>query len=215
MGVIEVRNDLFATPIGVFAVGGVGVQFSFKHEKSVPEILRSLEEDSETVEERLLRKSVNNGYLVFDYAANVDASDLPAILAKIGFAMAGAFYQRRPDAKRGKQYSTVRFTFCRPDIVNADVPEAIKDAMNSMFSGTIWRMRGYINPVCNKKGEAIPGEFKAMICFEARTPLSHDGKPVMVYDRDADGERVEGSGRPLKADRRLVMDGNRIILTTC
>ena len=199
----------------------VGLQFSFSNINVVPELLKELE--LESLEERNERKGrKSSGEMVITPTENSSLMEFLSDLEVAGYELVDAFYQPRVHPKNPRIiYHMARFLFARRE--HADPSEEFKGVRNAISAELLkiceqamWRVRAYLNPFFTAD-EEVPGYHALSINLEGRKPVFlHDGQPVVVWQKDEEGNRVGDTPLPLRPDYhlRLRIDTNVIQLVS-
>ena len=181
----------------------VTLQFSFTNPDVVPSCVKRL--SHETQEQAVARKAMPTpGQPVIQPTEDASLMRLPSALEKVGYELVDAFYKPRIDQKSGRTYHMVRFVFAHHDYVNLSdefkrVRNTIRVALDEVCIQAMWRVRSFVNPFF-KDGTQCDGQSALSLNFEARKPLFlPNGQPVVVWQRDANGEKVGEAPLPLKA----------------
>ena len=114
-----------------------------------------------------------------------------------------ALYQKRHDPKNpAKPYHMVRFVFAKKEFSKPEESfEKKKNLLEEEFlflcRTSLWRVRGFSNPYFENEKE-IEGMRAISVNAEARVPLFYpDGKPVLVRDKDANGNKIGEKSHPI------------------
>lgn len=195
----------------------ITLQFSFSNPDAIP-VMKRL--DRETQEELAERKSHSSGILVIEPTEKCSLVEFLGELETAGYEMVDAFYKERIDPKdpRGKRtYHMVRFLFAHHEFMGLSdefkkVRDNMRTALSEMCRVAMWRVRSFSNPFYNN-GKEIPDQCAVSINLEARQPLFRpDGQPIMVWQKDENGERIGDTPILLKADYCLQIMGDAICL---
>ena len=186
----------------------VALQFSFSNINIVPEILQERELD--TTADRNERKArEGSGEMVIMSTENSSLVKFLNDLEASGYELVDAFYQPRVHPKNPRiLYSMVRFLFARREYVDlSDEFRKTRDVtyaeLRKICEQAMWRVRAYLNP-CFKDNEEVPGQHALSVNLEGRKPLFlPDGQPVVVWQKDEEGNRVGDAPLPLKPDHSL------------
>ena len=198
----------------------VTLQFSFSNPDAVPQTVKRSEQ--ETPDERNERKSHSSGVMVIKPTERCSIAEFLGELEAAGYEIVDAFYKERINAKdphRERVYHMVRFLFARRELVNLSdefkkMRDNVRIALSEMCRVALWRVRVFSNPFY-KNGEEILDQRAVIINLEARKPLFHpDGQPVIVWQKDKNGERVGDAPLPLKPDYYLRIVGDIAQLVT-
>ena len=193
----------------------IRLQLSFSNKSVVPESIRWV--DKETIIECIKRKlRDSDGNVVFPSTEKCSLSKLPDGLATAKYELVDAFCQERINLKffrnrNRNTYYMVRFLFVPSKL--ADVSKSFKNEsgkiqndFEDMCHGALWRAQVFSNLFYGDGGE-ITGERVVNIALVAREPLFRsDGTPVMVWQKDENGNRVGGKPAPLKAKHFLLLN---------
>ena len=138
-------------------------------------------------------------------------------MEQVGYELVDAFYKPRIDRESGRTYHMVRFVFAHHDCVNLSdefkrVRNTIRVALDEVCISAMWRVRAFVNPFF-KNGARCDDQFALSLNFEARKPLFlPNGQPVVVWQRDASGEKVGEAPLPLKAKVAVRVQGQAVQL---
>lgn len=196
----------------------VTLQFSFSNPDAIPAGVKQREQ--ETAEERVERKSRSTGTMIMEPTKGVSLAGFLDELEATGYALADAFCKERLDAKdpSGRRtYHVVRFTFVRHEFVNISeefrkVQDAILAELQEMCHAAFWRVRMFLNPFY-QKGDEVADQRALSINMEARQPrFLPDGQPVLVWQKDGQGQRVGDAPAPIKPDHHLRLMQNAVQL---
>lgn len=195
----------------------VGMQFSFSNINIVPESLKKRE--LESLEERNERKTrEGSGEMVITLTENSSLAEFLNDLEVAGYELVDTFYQPRVHPKNPRIiYHMMRFLFARHEY--ADPSEEFKGVRNAISAELLkiceqamWRVRAYLNPFFTDN-EQIPGYHALSINLKGRKPLFlPDGQPVVVWQKDKEGNRVGDAPLSLRPDYHLRIDTNAIQL---
>lgn len=189
----------------------VFLQFSFGSAKVVPSQVRQI--DDEGLDTRVQRKIASGGEQIIPPTPVVDVSELPTALFD-QFVLVDAWRQLRLDRKhvlKGKTsnvptYHVVRFTFCRSiDVIKVNIQdeefEGVCAALMNIVGTAFWRVRAYRNPDFQH-----PGRNVVSVNMEVREPLFlPDGKPVVRWERDENGQKVGDVPKLLQPKDQLIV----------
>ena len=193
----------------------IDVQFSFSNVNVVPAILK--ERELEGLDERDERKArEGSGQLVIAPTENTSLRGFELA----GYELVDAFYQPRIHPKNPQIiYHAVRFLFARhayahPSEGFSRGRDAICEEFRGMCQQAMWRVRAYLNPYF-EGGERVQGYYTVSINLEARKPFcSSDGKPIVVWQKDEEGNRLGDAPIPIKANHNLQIVDNVVQLVT-
>jgi len=189
------------------------LQFSFSRETAVPALLwqRNPERPNE-------RKRRETGRMVVEPTPNCSLAKFVSDILGCGYELVEAFHQQRIDPKdpAGKRkYHIVRYVFVRQEYLE-EIQEGFKrlrpkilEELQETLEETMWRVRVFANPFFSD-GEEIPGQSALSVNLEVRTPLIQNGKPVTMWQKDADGNRVGSSPVPIKPEHCLRLEENSL-----
>lgn len=199
------------------SVKTVRLQFSFSNQSIVPRRLRQME--PETPKDRACRKGEGQdllaGIMFIDKFENVSLLEFVAQLEAAGYRLVDACYQRRVKDD-GSRYPMVRYMFAKPDQETGPnhwlkQPD-VRGPLRQMCEQAMWRVRGYLNRFF-ENGKEVPGAYAMSLNFEARKPLAEpSGKPVCVWQKDAEGNRVGSEPLPIKPSFVLSIQENAVLL---
>lgn len=199
----------------------VALQFRFTNSDAITSVVKRL--DQETQKEYVVRKRRSSGIMLIEPTTNRHSLVwLLADLESEGYELVDAFYQERPNNEKKDPvgmwtYHMVRFLFARREFVELSdefkkVQDVIRAELRNICESTLWCTVVYSNPFY-KDGEEIPNKRAMSINLTARTPLFRpDGQPVTVWQKDENGKRVGDAPLPLKADYRLRILENDVVL---
>lgn len=191
-------------------------QFSFSNPDIVPaSIKRRL--PKETVAGREERKRVASERpdpVMIEPIERIGLADFVGYLEVAGYELVDAVYQPRirDGAVKGfTTYNMVRFLFARHE--NAEPSsefevdrEEVRAGLQKMVTDAAWRVRAYVKPFF-KNGEPVPDRGVVSIHPEARYALVQpNGKPVVAWQKDAEGNRIGDAPVPLKPDYILRLE---------
>lgn len=186
------------------------MQFSFSNQSAVPQWL--WEKERETVEARSDRKGQPlTGTQFIAPTEQVMVSVFTDGLYELGFRLVDAFYQKRPNVKKGGFYHMVRFVFSRDPSRVAEIKEQyetlLRKSLVEIDSSAFWRVRAYKN-----ESRTEEGKFHISVNLEARTPLYRpNGDPVLARRKDEFGEAY-GEPVPLLPNGALrVVNGTIVV----
>lgn len=157
------------------------------------------------------------GEIVISPVQNCSLKEFVGELERAGYKIADALCQLRPDQKddtRKRKYCMARFIFVREEHLEELSPEfknaleKNRDFIQKMCEEANWRVRVFRNPFF-RNGEQIPDQSAVSINLEARNPLIQpNGQPVLVWQKDGQGNRIGDMPLPLKPDHYLhIKDG--------
>lgn len=183
----------------------IQLQFSFSNGKHVPTSVS--ERKQETQEESAERKARGNGVVFLEPTQMCALDKVLDDLVEQHYILVDAFTQTRFNPKAPKvPYYMVRFVFIHRDFYVADGKngdfimkrdEIIRD-FALLCKSALWRVRGFNNPFFQNDTE-VPGNRFISVNLEGRTPLFQpDGKPILVWDKDGQGNRLGNEPKPLK-----------------
>jgi len=196
------------------------LQFSFSNFKIVPRWV--WEKSFEKWEEWKERKdNEGTGKMLISPTENCSLVKFLNEIKTAGYEMVDALYQPRTDPKdnsRKRKYHMVRFIFARREYLE-ELPEEFKDARENIYNElqkmceeAMWRVRAYLNPFFQNE-EEIPEQHALSINLELRKPLIQpDGKPIVVWQKDNQDNRIGDAPLPLKPDHYLHITDNAIQL---
>jgi len=183
------------------------LQFSFSNINVVPECVRDLPRES--INESLSRKRIANGELVINPIENVDVVTFLTDLTSSGYELVDASYQHRVDRRDLRRtYHMVRFVFARSEHATLSneflaIRKNIVASLREMCEQAIWRVRLFLNPLFSND-EEVMGEHAVSINLERRTPFCDNvGKPVKVWQKDDNGERIGDAPVQIRPDYYL------------
>lgn len=198
------------------------LQFSFSNSDVIPISVKRLNQETETKEERLERKSHSSGVMVIEPTLNCSLEKFLEEIEGSGYELVDGLYKERLDGKdlRGKRkYHMVRFVFVRSRFSEISeefmkVRKEIRKELQAFCESAMWRVRIFRNPFY-KNGEEVQ-EFDALsINLEARSPrFLPNGQMVTVWQKDEYGRRVGDAPLPITADHLLRVVGDTISLIT-
>lgn len=195
----------------------VVAQFSFSNPDVIPAMVKR--QNRETPAERAVRKSHSSGVMVIEPTERCSLVEFLEELEVAGYEMVDGFYKERIDAYNKKTYHMVRFLFARREFVElSDEFKKARDVicaeLRSICENAMWRVRAFSNPFY-ENGEEVPGQRTVSVNLEARQPFFYpDGRPVTVWQKDENGERVGDAPLPIRADHRLRIVGDVVSLMT-
>jgi len=195
------------------AVRLISLKFSFSNPGIVPSSVRRLE--SETPEKRDERKRRNDGILAIEPIQNVGLSEFLEDLESAGHEMIDAYYQPRL-GKDNRTFHMVLFVFCQREHVKISDEfrmrrDTIIDELRKVCAQATCRVRAFVNPFYGSDNERVPGQATISVNLEARKPLlNSDSQPIMVWQKDREGERVGDQPVPLRPDYYLRLQDNTI-----
>jgi hypothetical protein len=196
----------------------VTLQFSFTNPDAIPASIRK--RTVESAQEAVERKVYVTGSMIIEPTEDVTLFCFPGELEAAGYEMVDALYKQRLDPKdsRGKRmYHMVRFMFARKEhVMICDEFRAVRDEIRGdlakIATESLWRVRGYSNPFYGKEGE-VEGVRAISLNMEVRRPrFEPSGKPVVVWQKDANGDRIGDAPIPLPAKKLLRVNEGTISL---
>ena len=196
----------------------ISMQFSFSNINIVPKLLK--ERELETLEDCNERRSrEGNGEIVITPTENSFLIEFLNDLEISGYELVDAFYQPRVHPKNSRIiYHMVRFLFARREYVDISeefkkVRDTISVELRKICEQAMWRVRAYINPYF-VNNEEVFGDYALSINLEGRNPLFlPDGQPVVVWQKDGEGNRVGDAPLPLKIVHNLRIVNKVVQLT--
>lgn len=198
------------------------LQFSFSNANAVPPAIKRRQR--ETLNERKERKTHTDGIVVIEPTLNCSLSNSIDDLEAAGYELVDAFCQKRLDPKdpAGRRvYQMVRYMFARKEFVNISeefrrVRYVIRaELQEEMCDSALWRVRSLLNPLYNRNGEEVEGQYMMSVNLEARRPLLRaDGQLVVEWQKDENGRRIGVAPVPIMAEHILRLSKGYLLLTT-
>lgn len=159
------------------------------------------------------------GVQITDLAKNCDLSDSAFELKMAGYELVDAFHEERGDERRDTHH-IVRYVFARCEYVKPLAEEFLGKRVElltgflSLSCSAMWNVFAHKNRFF-QDGKEVPGQEVLSINLMNRTPYrSPDGQPVMVWQKDADGNRVGNEKVPLSPEKRLRIVESAVQLMT-
>ncbi|MBU1179605.1 hypothetical protein KJ885_01540 [Patescibacteria group bacterium] len=207
----------------------VSLQFSFSNRNAVPAWLPSI--DPETPAEQQARAKRNADASGEEMIPPTEKCSLAMIvddLEEAGYVLVDGLHQERINAKDTRRtYQMCRFVFLRRDAVEelrdelGSTRAKITEGLGELCLLAMWRVRAFLNPlfkgsVLSKCPELFSGDeppHAASINMETREPLFRpDGQPIMVWQKDENGERTGAEKVPLSPKHCLCVEDGAIQL---
>ncbi len=152
------------------------------------------------------------GKKVIEPIRGTSALQLLLDLERKGYRLSDCSYEER--GRQDDRHYMVFFVFAPQDTAEklserfACVKSMVAKDLFSLCKEALWESSTYINPIADGEGRVLHGRHWASIVFRGRQPyMQGNGEPVLVYPRDAAGERIDGALRiPLKPAAHLCMN---------
>ena len=180
----------------------INLQFSFSNSAVVPSGLprRPLETSSE----RYARTDrTPTGAHVIQFVEDVSLCDLADDLQQNEFELTDAFSQRRGVTRA---FEMVRFVFTITPPGTRDT-KTFHQSLQMMCQQALWRVGVWLNPFFVEGGRQAPGQHAISISCNSRKPLyDNTGRPVKIWRKDANGQRLGAAPIAIKAKYALRFD---------
>ena len=180
--------------------------------QNVPTPIKNREEETQdSIEARRMKRVP--GKKVIERTENCDASKLFEALEWVGFRVVNITHQLMADSRHRIR---VEFTKFDADENSGRQLPTSRWQINRWLVGLIqeafWATEVYDNPFF-VNGNADPDGRMISIMFDGRRPLNQpDGKPVVAWRKDVNGQRTGVGPVPIEAEHRLTIEDSTIQL---
>lgn len=178
--------------------------------KLIPAGIKRQEEKPSTFVARTSRPAT--GERLLESVDNVGGLPLLADLAEQGYVLVDTLSQIRQ--RNNQEVGMVRYVFCdgnhaTPSEEFIKLRPAAEASLRKLLTEGAWRTEGYLNNFF-ENGQAVEGTFAVSINMASRTPLiDSSGKPLMQWQKDAEGRRIGTAPVPAKPTVFLrILDGD-------
>jgi len=190
------------------------VQLIFSNPEAIPRTVDTRPDETQT--EALNRVFLPTTPMVIPPLSGCSLGEFEDSLEREGYILVDAFHKTRVNVELGarERYETVRYIWARREF--AEVTEDfrkkrphISQEFSRIMKGTMWTVKAHINPFF-VNGMSVPEQEVLTVVLAKRQPLFQpDGKPITVWQRDRNGQRVGTAPQPIRPFSSLVVqDGD-------
>lgn len=182
------------------------LQFRIKKFNDVPEAIRQFKRQPTQG-----CGTAPKGTQVLSSTKDASAIQLLLDLERDGYRLSDTFYEERGRQDDRHYMAFFIFTPCgntsEPSECFARVKSAVVKGLFDLCKEALWEPSAFINPTTDEAGRILHGRHWASIVFRGRQPyMQGNGEPVLIYPKDASGERTSNLPAPLRPAAHLCMN---------